>query len=380
MSPSQSSYLSLFPPTSDAPSPVPSLSVSSPSYDCESITDASEYLFSTSCDIQSALTDAFETTCINSVCNSSTASFIDGCTLTANHEREFSDIGSKLDVDTASPQSHQVQSQQFVTKCTDFFTDMTFNSVPITCTTMTMPNDTSATQQPSFEFPAFAPAAELGLTTPSTTSSPTHPSPTRTTYLSIPTTKTTSKHSRRTSTSSILSSTSTLSLDIDMPPSPDFQPTPTLPTTTTHLPPHPPTNDRATHTRTHICPYYPTCPKAYTRRFNLTSHILSTHTNTRPFPCPHCPSDQQLRFARKHDLNRHIASVHEEAPHKYRCLEEGCGMTFARSDALKRHLEVEGRKRFGVGVGYGDVGGGKVEVRVGGEVYGEEDLERLFES
>ncbi|KAI9105350.1 hypothetical protein DFS34DRAFT_568576, partial [Phlyctochytrium arcticum] len=85
--------------------------------------------------------------------------------------------------------------------------------------------------------------------------------------------------------------------------------------------------------KSHFCSY-PNCHRSFTRKFNLTSHIQAAHSSVRPFTCPDCPAT----FARKHDLRRHGASLHTCGPHRFKCAGEGCGMTFARSDALKRHL------------------------------------------
>ncbi|KNC98720.1 uncharacterized protein SPPG_06398 [Spizellomyces punctatus DAOM BR117] len=89
----------------------------------------------------------------------------------------------------------------------------------------------------------------------------------------------------------------------------------------------------------HTCPL-PNCNRTFTRKFNLTSHIQAAHSGLRPFVCPHC----KTTFARKHDLRRHIASLHTAGPHPFRCPGAGCTMTFARSDALKRHLFVEAKR------------------------------------
>ncbi|TPX72721.1 hypothetical protein SpCBS45565_g00385 [Spizellomyces sp. 'palustris'] len=89
----------------------------------------------------------------------------------------------------------------------------------------------------------------------------------------------------------------------------------------------------------HTCPL-PDCNRTFTRKFNLTSHIQAAHSGLRPFVCPHC----KTTFARKHDLRRHIASLHTAGPHPFRCPGAGCTMTFARSDALKRHLFVEAKR------------------------------------
>ncbi|RKO92219.1 hypothetical protein BDK51DRAFT_2844, partial [Blyttiomyces helicus] len=77
----------------------------------------------------------------------------------------------------------------------------------------------------------------------------------------------------------------------------------------------------------------PGCTKEFTRRYNLESH-LRCHKGERPFVCPHCTTSDAASFARKHDLRRHIHSLHtEKRPH--RCLH--CPLTFSRSDALRRH-------------------------------------------
>ncbi|WFD30274.1 hypothetical protein MSPP1_001291 [Malassezia sp. CBS 17886] len=113
----------------------------------------------------------------------------------------------------------------------------------------------------------------------------------------------------------------------------------------------------------------PKCPRAFARAYNLNTH-LSTHdpnpSRAKPFPCPYrsCKAEGGRSFSRKHDLQRHVASVHEwesepgingstgevgegtdagglislglSAPgKKFRC--EDCGRAFVRRDALRRH-------------------------------------------
>ncbi|KAI8927763.1 hypothetical protein BC831DRAFT_388432, partial [Entophlyctis helioformis] len=62
---------------------------------------------------------------------------------------------------------------------------------------------------------------------------------------------------------------------------------------------------------------------------NLQSH-LRCHTIERPFSCSFC----QATFVRKHDLQRHVRSLHSsDRPHV--C--PHCQVSFARADGLKRH-------------------------------------------
>lgn len=110
------------------------------------------------------------------------------------------------------------------------------------------------------------------------------------------------------------------------------------------------------------------CERAFARAYNLNTH-LATHdpdpSRSKPFPCPYpsCKADGGRSFSRKHDLQRHVASTHENEPEpgingtgdengsrqsgglaslglgtpgrKFRCDE--CGRAFVRRDALKRH-------------------------------------------
>ncbi|KAG0229352.1 hypothetical protein BGW41_003051 [Actinomortierella wolfii] len=87
--------------------------------------------------------------------------------------------------------------------------------------------------------------------------------------------------------------------------------------------------------RVHHCTV-PGCDKAFTRAFNLRSH-LNTHNGERPHKCPH--ADCNWDFVRRHDLDRHIKSKH--MPDKpYACTK--CTSRFGRSDALQRHRRLEG--------------------------------------
>ena len=113
----------------------------------------------------------------------------------------------------------------------------------------------------------------------------------------------------------------------------------------------------------------PKCARAFARAYNLNTH-LSTHdpdpSRAKPFSCPYtsCKSEGGRSFSRKHDLQRHVASVHEWEPEpglnestgeviegrasgglaslglgtpgkKFRC--EKCARAFVRRDALRRH-------------------------------------------
>ncbi|KAJ1531227.1 hypothetical protein HK096_007521 [Nowakowskiella sp. JEL0078] len=85
------------------------------------------------------------------------------------------------------------------------------------------------------------------------------------------------------------------------------------------------------------------CNKSYTRKYNLISHQLSAHSHIRPYSCP--VSGCSASFSRPHDLRRHTRSIHS-AYRPYKC--SNCDMTFARSDALKRHTDRdEGRRSKG---------------------------------
>ncbi|KAI8888787.1 hypothetical protein K501DRAFT_138001, partial [Backusella circina FSU 941] len=73
------------------------------------------------------------------------------------------------------------------------------------------------------------------------------------------------------------------------------------------------------------------CDHASKRRYNLTTH-LKTHDKerVREFPCGHC----KKAFDRKHDRDRHVATVHE-GKRAHVC--DICSSQFSRGDALARH-------------------------------------------
>ncbi|KAF9995921.1 hypothetical protein BGZ80_004222 [Entomortierella chlamydospora] len=82
---------------------------------------------------------------------------------------------------------------------------------------------------------------------------------------------------------------------------------------------------------------HPGCGLRFARLYNLHTHER-THDphQIRPFICStdHC----RKGFSRKHDLQRHEASVHM-GERNYRC--QTCEKSFSRQDGLRRHLTVK---------------------------------------
>lgn len=80
------------------------------------------------------------------------------------------------------------------------------------------------------------------------------------------------------------------------------------------------------------------CSKAYTRKANLVDHVQSEHS-TEPvkYPCKKCSKT----FLRMSDRNRHERNQHGDM--RFVCGQQpdhegdGCGIAFARLDALKEH-------------------------------------------
>ncbi|KAL8721082.1 MAG: hypothetical protein Q9225_002154 [Loekoesia sp. 1 TL-2023] len=94
--------------------------------------------------------------------------------------------------------------------------------------------------------------------------------------------------------------------------------------------------------KTHLCTYAD-CGKAFNRPAKLAQHILS-HTNSRPFVCPHKPCTKD--FLRQSHLKHHVKSAHSDV-RDYACEWEGCGKKFITATRLKRHYAAhEGREKF----------------------------------
>lgn len=94
--------------------------------------------------------------------------------------------------------------------------------------------------------------------------------------------------------------------------------------------------------KTHRCTY-PDCGKAFNRPAKLSQHLRS-HTNSRPFVCPHQPCTKN--FLRHSHLKHHIKSAHSNV-RNYVCDWEGCRKSFITATRLKRHYAVhEGKEKY----------------------------------
>lgn len=59
----------------------------------------------------------------------------------------------------------------------------------------------------------------------------------------------------------------------------------------------------------------PQCPRAFARQFNLKTHMATHDPNrTKPHVCHHAGCGRS--FSRKHDLGRHLVSIHQDSEHE----------------------------------------------------------------
>lgn len=121
--------------------------------------------------------------------------------------------------------------------------------------------------------------------------------------------------------------------------------TPTISSITTPLTPLSP---QASHKhpsdllKIHRCSYYD-CDKSFNRPAKLVQHLRS-HTNTRPFVCPHPPCSKD--FLRESHLKHHIKSAHSDV-RDHVCQSEGCNKSFITATRLRRHQAVhEGHEKY----------------------------------
>lgn len=117
---------------------------------------------------------------------------------------------------------------------------------------------------------------------------------------------------------------------------------------TTSTPPTTPSiphSKRPSDTRKLAC-HYKGCDKTFNRQARLNEHLRS-HTNTRPFKCPHCPKD----FLRDTHLKHHVKSAHSNV-RDYTCSYTGCGKGFATGTRLRRHEATHSGKNKYICTGY----------------------------
>lgn len=81
---------------------------------------------------------------------------------------------------------------------------------------------------------------------------------------------------------------------------------------------------------------FPGCGSTFTRKQNMKSH-MTTHSDDRPHRCNQCKSG----FRRRQELLRHQRTVHPPSGVKQFSCRVCCG-SFARADALKRHILSNG--------------------------------------
>jgi uncharacterized Zn-finger protein len=93
----------------------------------------------------------------------------------------------------------------------------------------------------------------------------------------------------------------------------------------------------------------PDCKKRFTRRVNLQAHIRVHSNNDRTYICTEC----DRRFARIEDHRRHVKERHTGTSKQHVCGilgtpgPEGCGQSFTRAEALRRHLRSKAGSKCG---------------------------------
>ncbi|KAJ3098925.1 Metallothionein expression activator [Phlyctochytrium bullatum] len=88
------------------------------------------------------------------------------------------------------------------------------------------------------------------------------------------------------------------------------------------------------------CPFEG-CGRVFPRKYNLRSH-MACHSDERPNVCEIC----RAAFARKHDLSRHMRTLHNKK-RPFACAT--CDQRFSRADQLIRHMLAEHGASCGVG-------------------------------